>query len=118
MLAYARSTATEFNWGRLFAFAALFIVALFAMVEPAFAQDAFGTFEDRVSGQARSAFNTGKTILYVGAAVSLLVGVAPMLWGQVKVKWIVSCLVAAVVFALVPTLIDAFAGGAVTGIGA
>lgn len=110
MLAIARSNVTEINWGRAFAYAALFIAAMMALVEPAFAQGsgAFGTFQDKVVGRTNEAFEVGKMILYAAAALALLIGVAPMLWGQVKVKWIVSCLVAAAVFALIPTLITAF----------
>lgn len=99
-----------------YAFIAVAMIgSFFFMTEPAYAQ-AFGQVTDRITGQTQQAFDAGKTVLYVAAAVSLLVGVAPMLWGQVKVKWIVSCLVAAVLFAIIPSMIDAFAGGSVTGI--
>lgn len=113
MLTLTRSyIPTEFNWGRVSAFAALFVVAMFMLVEPAFAQNtnAFGSLETTIKTQTCNAFSTGKTILYAAAALSLIVGIAPMLWGQVKVKWLVSCMVAAVLFGIVPTVINAFAG--------
>jgi len=113
MSAIARSYVTEFNWGRTFAYAAFFVVALMALMEPAFAQStggsgAFGAFQGKVVARTNEAFETGKFILYAAAGLALLIGVAPMLWGQVKVKWIVSCLCAAAIFALIPTLITAF----------
>jgi hypothetical protein len=109
MLAYARSSAAAFNWGRLAIFAALFIAAIVITIEPAHA--AFNTFSNRITTQTTAATQVAQRVLYFAAGLSLLIGVAPMLWGQVKVKWIVTCLVAAVVFALIPTLINAFAGG-------
>ncbi|WP_298843388.1 hypothetical protein [uncultured Salinicola sp.] len=110
MLAIARSNVAEYNWGRAFAYAAFFVIALMALVEPAFAQGAFGDLQSTVVDRTNEAFETGRTILYAAAALALIIGIAPMLWGQVKVKWIVSCLVAAVLFAIVPTIITAFAG--------
>jgi len=110
MLAIARSNAADINWGRAFAYAAFFVIALMALVEPAFAQGAFGELETKIVGRTEEAFETGRKILYAAAVLALIIGIAPMLWGQVKVKWIVSCLVAAVLFAIVPTIITAFAG--------
>lgn len=114
MLAYARPALADLNWERIAAFGVLFVIALFAMIDPAFAQNsAFGEFEDRIKTQTSAATNVATNILYIAAGLSLLIGVAPMLWGQVKVKWIVTCLAAAVVFGLIPIMINAFAGAAV-----
>lgn len=100
----------DLNWGRLATFAALFVIATFAFVDPAFA--AFGQFESEITQRTNEARGVATTILYAAAALSLLIGVAPMLWGQVKVKWIVTCLTAAVVFALIPLAINAFSNNA------
>jgi len=111
MPAYARPALADLNWGRIAAFGMLFVIAFFALIDPAFAQNgAFGEFEDRITSQTTAATRVATNILYVAAGLALLIGVAPMLWGQVKVKWIVTCLAAAVVFALIPIMINAFAG--------
>lgn len=110
MLTYARSNVTDINWGRLAVFAALALAAFFLMTEPAWA--AFGQFQNQITAQTNRARGVATTILYAAAALSLLIGVAPMLWGQVKVKWIVTCLTAAVVFALIPLAINAFSNNA------
>jgi len=106
MTALANKTV-DFNWGRVFAFAVAFLVAALAFIEPAYA---FAEFESTMTSRTREATDTGKTILYAAAVLALLVGVAPMLWGQVKVKWIISCCVAAVLFGVVGTVITAFQG--------
>lgn len=104
-----RPFSVEFNWGR--AFLALALVFGFGMVmaEPAYA-DAFSTFEGKITTQTGKAAGVAKTILLTGAVLSLIVGLAPMLWGQVKVKWIVSALAACVLFGLSALMIEAFAG--------
>ena len=113
MTAAIRSYSTNIEWNKVLLYTGMFLVAFIAMTEPAFA--AFGQLETTMKTQTCGAFKTGRTILYVAAVVALLVGVAPMLWGQVKVKWLVSCLVATVLFAIIPTVISAFAGtGAAT----
>ena len=107
MLATARSKVTDINLTRIVMLAALFAVAMFIFVEPAMA---FDTFQTKVTTQTKAATSAAKGILYAAAVLALIIGIVPMLWGQVKVKWIVSCLVAAVLFAIVPTIITAFAG--------
>ncbi len=111
MMTNARSTVAEFNWARIAVFAALFTLMLMLMIEPAFANSGAGAFTDfsgKVKARTDDAFSAGKTILYAAAGLALLIGIAPMIWGQVKVKWIVSCLCAAALFGLAPVAITAF----------
>lgn len=107
MQAALRSTWTNINWGRVFA--VLFLIALgsLMLVEPAFA---FSEFEGRVTEQTKAATGVGQTILRWAAVLALLVGLAPMLWGQFKAKWVISCCVGAVLIFLVGEVITAFAG--------
>lgn len=107
MMAFARSKGADINWGRAIVFAALFIATMFMLIEPAFA---FDQFESTVKDRTQDALDTATNILYVAAGLALLVGIAPMLWGQIKVKWMVSSCIAAVLFGLAPTIIGAFAG--------
>ena len=108
MTTQTRSLVSGIEWNKVLLYTGLILVAFIAMTTPAFA--AFTQLENTMTKQTCGAFKTGRTILYVAAVVALLVGVAPMLWGQVKVKWLVSCLVATVLFAIIPTVITAFAG--------
>ena len=62
MLAIARSNAADFNWGRAFAYAAFFVIVLMALVEPAFAQGAFGELETKIVKRTEDAFETGRKI--------------------------------------------------------
>lgn len=106
MTAITRSLWTKNNSLRLsnIGIAAIaIIVSMFVLVDPAFA---FGAFAEQVNDRTTEAYNAAQSILYVAAILALIIGVAPMLWGQVKVKWIVSCLVAAIIFAFIPTLIQ------------
>lgn len=106
MMAFARSKGADINWGRAIVFATLFVITLLMLVEPAFA---FEKFENTVTDQTENAVRTATNILYVAAGLALIVGIAPMLWGQIKVKWMVSSCIAAVLFGLAPTIIGAFA---------
>jgi hypothetical protein len=102
----ARSNWADVNWARALVFAALLVLA-FALAEPAYA---FSQFESTVTSRTTEALGVATNILYVAAGLALLVGIAPMLWGQIKVKWMVSSCIAAVLFGLAPTIIGAFAG--------
>lgn len=81
--------------------------AAFLIAGPASAFDAAG---QQITAQTCEAFKVAKNVLLTAAVLALIIGLAPMLWGQVKVKWIISSLVACVVFGLVPTVVAAFAG--------
>lgn len=109
-----RRSPVEINWGR--AFLALSFIFGFAMlfIEPAYAQggDAFASVQGTVTTQTGRAIGVARTVLVTGAVLSLIVGLAPMLWGQVKVKWIVTALVACVLFGLSALMVNAFAGSA------
>ncbi|MAM40847.1 MAG: hypothetical protein CL949_20610 [Erythrobacter sp.] len=110
MGSYARSSLTEFSWGRIIAFIAIFAIFALLMVEPAFAQSgAFSTFENSITTKTTEATGVATTILGVAAILALIIGIAPMLWGQIKVKWIISCLCAAALFGLAGPVINAFA---------
>jgi hypothetical protein len=76
-------------------------------VQPAFA---FADLADDIVGKARDVGQAVRTILFAAAVVSVLAGAAPMLWGEVRVKWIVSALVACTVISMVGTLVNAFTG--------
>ena len=104
-----RSRASDINWGRVLM--ALALVAVFGVMfaEPAFA---FSEFQNKVTSQTGSAARVIRTILFTGAVVSLLVGAAPMLWGQVKVKWLVTGMAACVVFTIIGAVVTAFSGAA------
>lgn len=110
MGSYARSSWTGFSWGRIIVFCAMFAIFAIAMVDPAFAQSsAFGTFQDSITEKTTEATGVATTILGVAAILALIIGIAPMLWGQIKVKWIISCLCAAALFGLAGPVINAFA---------
>lgn len=82
-------------------------VALGAMLmaEPALAfSDAGKTIVDKTN----EAITVAKKVLVTAAVLALIIGLAPMLWGQVKVKWIISSLVACVLFGLTGEIVQAF----------
>lgn len=109
MMANARSLATEINWGRVIAFTALFLILAVLLVDPAFAQSgAFGEFQDAVTTRTEEATGVATMVLYAAAVLAVIIGIAPMLWGQVKVKWMVTSCCAALLFGLAPMIIDAF----------
>lgn len=111
-----RPFAVDINWGRAFLALALILGFGFIMVEPAYAQtDAFGTVQTTITKQTGKAIGVARTVLITGAVLSLLVGLAPMLWGQVKVKWIVTALIACVLFGISALMVGAFAGEAPIG---
>jgi len=103
MTAITRSLGTNINWGRMAIIGLAILASMLALVEPAYA---FGDFANKVEGKTTEAWGAAQTILYAAAVLALIIGIAPMLWGQVKVKWIVSCLCAAILFAFIPSLIS------------
>ena len=105
-----RPFAVDINWGR--SALSLGMVLGFSMltVTPAHAGGAFDQFQTQITGQTSKASGVAKTVLLTAAVLSLIVGLAPMLWGQVKVKWIVTSLCACVLFALTGIMVTAFSG--------
>jgi len=112
-----RRFSVDINWGR--ALLALALVFGFGMllVEPAYAQgdQAWTSVQSTLTTQTGKAIGVARTVLITGAVLSLIVGLAPMLWGQVKVKWIVTALVACVLFGLSALMVGAFSGSAPAG---
>ncbi|MFZ3481924.1 hypothetical protein [Sphingomonas sp. 3-13AW] len=103
-----RASLARVKWGRVLPAVALVGFLGFIQAEPAYA--AFGQFEERITSRTSSAAGVTRTILFAAAVVSLLVGAAPMLWGQVKVKWMITALCACVVFGVIGSLVNAFTG--------
>jgi len=50
------------------------------------------------------------TMTFAGSLISLLIGAAPMLWGQVKVKWLITAMMYCIMFGLMGLMIGAVAG--------
>jgi hypothetical protein len=73
---------------------------------------AFEPAANEVIRQTCAAFRVAKNVLITAAVLAVIVGLAPMLWGQVKVKWVISSLVACTLFGVVPSIVLAFASGA------
>jgi hypothetical protein len=46
------------------------------------------------------------TMTFAGSIISLLVGILPMLWGQVRVKWMLTSMISCVMFGLVGIVIE------------
>ena len=112
-----RRFADDINWGRALLALALVIGFGMLMMEPAFAAGAFDTVQDKLTEQTGKATGVARTVLLTGAVLSLIVGLAPMLWGQVKVKWIVTALVACVLFGISALMVTAFSGSQIEGKG-
>jgi len=113
-----RPFAAEIKWGRVLLWIALILGFGLVMSEPAFAQgggDAFSTFQDHVTTQTGKAVGVARTVLLVAAVLSLICAFAPMLWGQIKTKWIITSLLACVLFGLSALAVSAFAGESVGG---
>lgn len=98
---------SQVDWKRVGAFAAISVLAIALQTEPAYAFD-----PSPIVSKICDAYNAAKTILVTAAVLALIIGMAPMLWGQVKVKWIISALVGSMCFGLTSTIVAAFAGGA------
>jgi hypothetical protein len=107
-----RANLARVKWGRVLPAVALVGFFGLVQVDPAFAGggDAFGSFRDRITDRTSDAAGVMRTILFAMAVISLLVGAAPMLWGQVKVKWMITALCACVVFGVIGSLVNAFTG--------
>ena len=89
----------------IFAFVLLFLLV---GTEPAFA---FGALADNIVGKATEVAGAIKIILFAAAVVSVLAGAAPMLWGEVKLKWMIGALAACTVISLMDALVNAFVTG-------
>lgn len=79
------------------------------LVGPAHAEE-IGAIASSISGQVCTVFSVAYKVLIVASVLAVLIGLAPMLWGQVKVKWVVSSLVATTLMSAIPPLVAAFAG--------
>ncbi|MBX9707039.1 MAG: hypothetical protein K2X61_03800 [Caulobacteraceae bacterium] len=79
--------------------------AALLMGDPAWA---FSDASTTIVAKTKEATAVAQKILITAAVLALLIGLAPMLWGQVKVKWIVSSLVMCIVVGLVPLVVQAF----------
>jgi hypothetical protein len=103
-----RGYIAEVNWARILMLVAFVGVFTLVSIQPAFA---FADLADNIVGKATEVSGVIKKILFAAAVVSVLAGAAPMLWGEVKVKWIVSALAACVVISLMGGLVNAFVNG-------
>lgn len=107
-----RRFSADINLGRVFLALSLVVGFAMLMIEPAFANGAWGSVQSTLTTQTAQATGVARTVLISAAVLSLVVGLAPMLWGQVKVKWIVTALVACVLFGLSALMVTAFSGSA------
>lgn len=103
-----RGYITDVNWARMLMLVTVVGVFTLVNIEPAFA---FNDLANNIVGKATEVAEAIKMILFAAAVVSVLAGAAPMLWGEVKVKWIVSALAACVVISMMGTLVNAFVNG-------
>lgn len=102
-----RLFTVEMNWGRVLMALALVTVIGMMMVEPA---HAFDTLQSKITSQTSKATDVAQKILLVAAVLAIVIGLAPMLWGQIKVKWLVTSLCACVLFGLAGAFVTAFSG--------
>lgn len=92
--------------GACLAAAIAVVAAIMLLPEQALAfTEAGGT----IVAKTNEAIKVAQKILVTAAVLALIIGIAPMLWGQIKVKWIISSLVMCVVIGLVQTVVQAFA---------
>lgn len=103
-----RGYIAEMNWSRMLLMCAIVGVFILSSTQPAFA---FSELADNISGKATTVATGVKVILYAAGVISVLAGAAPMLWGEVRVKWIVSALVACAVISMMGALVGAFVNG-------
>lgn len=103
-----RGYIADVNWARILLLLATVGVFTLVSAEPAFA---FTELANNLVGKANDVGNAIRKILFAAAVISVLAGAAPMLWGEVRVKWIVSALVACVVISLMSELVKAFVNG-------
>lgn len=103
-----RGYIVDMNWARVLLLCAVVGTFVLLSTQPAYAFDNLAT---NIVGKANDVAQAIKMILFAAAVVSVLAGAAPMLWGEVKVKWIVSALAACVVISMMGTLVNAFVNG-------
>jgi len=103
-----RGHIADVNWTRILMLVAVVGVFTLASIQPAFA---FADLANNIAGKAEEVSGVIKKILFAAAVVSVLAGAAPMLWGEVRVRWIVSALAACVVISLMTGLVNAFVYG-------
>ena len=102
--------AVKINFGKvLMAFAFVAVMSVF-ITSPVYAQsnNAFSDFQSKVTSKTTEAYNVGIAILQVAAVLALVIGIAPMLWGQFKAKWVISCLCACALFGMASMIVRAF----------
>ena len=104
------TASIKINRQRMRAAMAMAAVACAMIAAPAHAGGAFDQAGKNIVEITNNAITVAKKVLLTAAVLSLIVGLAPMLWGQIKVKWIISSLVACVLFGLTGTIVSAFAG--------
>jgi len=93
------------NGARIVVLAALVAVLTLLGIEPAYAFDGLAS---NIVGKSETVATAFKAILFAAAVISVLAGAAPMLWGEVRVKWMVSALVACTIISMISTLVNAF----------
>lgn len=103
-----RGMITDVNWIRVLTVVCVLVVAGITTADPAFA---FAGLANSITSKAGQVATALRAILFAMAVVSVLAGAAPMLWGEVRVKWMVSALAACAVIASMGSLVDAFTGG-------
>ena len=100
------SALSNVNWGKVLLFTVLFLYFTLAFTHPAFA---FGEVESKLTSQTKAATGVAQKVLLTAAVLALIIGIAPMLWGQIKTKWIITCGTACVLFGLASAFVTAFA---------
>lgn len=71
---------------------------------------AFDSAGQQITSSVCQAVNVTRKVLTTAATLAVMVGIAPMLWGEVKVKWLISSAVFCAVINLVGAVVAAFAG--------
>lgn len=103
-----RGYIADVDWTRILMLVGIVVAFTLVSVEPAFA---FADLATNLVDKAKQLAEVIKKILFAAAVVSMLAGAAPMLWGEVKVKWMVSALAACAVISMMATLVNAFVNG-------
>ena len=67
-------------------------------------------YSQTVATGMSDALHLMSTIMHVGSVLSLLIGVSPMLWGQIRVKWVVTALTSCIMFGIMGLMLSMFAG--------
>jgi predicted secreted protein len=87
------------------------VIAYMVMAVPAFAN--FGDAATSIRTPVCQAYRVGRAVLLTAAVLAVIIGLAPMLWGEVKTKWIISSLVVCVFLGstdYIGNIIGAFSG--------